>query len=237
MSRKSIVLLIVFVLLGSWLCVVAYLLRSEHNGELLPEKEVTFCAHTSAPVTPSSTPSHSIAQFRPVPAARFTHTTTAPAISISKPSFRSTTSTGGLKLYQTSSATVHSVGGGSNGGAGYGAAGNGGSSRSGVTPSYSLSVNTNGGLALATSSMPLLARNVEGGMTADQTLQKIAPRRVIINDDDDDSGYGNDDLRPTDPSDPYFTPVGDIPWLIIGLLCLLFVAIRETLRHRRKVCS
>lgn len=237
MRRKTLVLLIVFVLLGSWLCVVAYLLRSEHNGELLPEKEVTFCAHTSAPVTPSSTPSHSIAQFKPVSSGRLTHVTTTPTIGISRPSFRSTTSSGGWTLHQTSSATVHSIGGGGNGGTGYGAATNSGSNRSGVTQSYNFSVNTNGGLALATSSMPLLARNVEGGMTADQTLQKIAPRRVIINDDDDDSGYGNDDLRPTDPSDPYFTPVGDIPWLIIGLLCLLFVAIRETLRHRRKVCS
>ncbi len=237
MSRKSIVLLIVFVLLGSWLCVVAYLLRSEHNRELLPEKEVTFCAHTSAPVTPSSTPSHSIAQFKPVASGRLTHVTTTPTIGISRPSHRSNPSSGGWTLHQTSSATVHSIGGGGNGGAGIGTATNSGSNRSGVTQSYNFSVNTNGGLALATSSMPLLARNVEGGMTADQTLQKIAPRRVIINDDDDDSGYGNDDLRPTDPSDPYFTPVGDIPWLIIGLLCLLFGAIRETLRHRRKVCS
>ena len=229
MSRKSIVLLIVFVLLGSWLCVVAYLLRSDHNRELLPEKEVTFCAHTSAPVTPSSTPSHSIAQFKPVSSGRLTHVTTTPTIGISRPSFRNTTSSGGWTLHQTSSATVHSIGGGGNGGTGYGAATNSGSNRSGVTQSYNFSVNTNGGLALATSSMPLLARNVEGGMTADQTLQKIAPRRVI--------GDGDEDLRPTDPSDPYFTPVGDIPWLIIGLLCLLFVAIRETLRHRRKVCS
>lgn len=237
MRRKTLVLLIVFVLLGSWLLVVAYMLRSEHNGELLPEKEVTFCTQTSAPVTPTATPSHSIAQFKPLSSGRLTHVTTAPTIGISRPSFRNTTSSGGWTLHQTSSATVHSIGGGGNGGAGMGAAANSGSNRSGVTQSYNFSVNTNGGLALATSSMPLLARNVEGGMTAEQTLQKIAPRRVIINDDDDDSGYGNDDLRPTDPTDPYFTPVGDIPWLIIGLLCLLFVAIRETLRHRRKVCS
>ena len=235
MSRKTFVLLIVFVLLGSWLCVVAYLLRSEHNGELLPEKEVTFCAHSSAPVTPSSTPSHSIAQFKPVSSGRLTHVTTTPTIGISRPSFRNTTSSGGWTLHQTSSATVHNIGGGGNGGAGHGAATNSGSNRSGVTQSYNFSVNS--GLALATSSMPLLARNVEGGMTSDQTLAKMSPRRVIINDDDDDSGYGDENLRPTDPTDPYFTPVGDIPWLIIGLLCLLFGAIRDTLRHRRKVCS
>lgn len=227
MRRKTLVLLIVFVLLGSWLLVVAYLLRNEHNGDFPPAENMTYRTHTSAPITPTATPSHSIAQFKPVASGRLTHVTTAPTIGISRPSFRSTTSSGGWTLHQTSSATVHNIGGGGNGGTGYGGAANSGSNRSGVTQSYNFSVNS--GLALATSSMPLMARNVEGGMTADQTLQKIAPRRVI--------GDGDEDLRPTDPSDPYFTPVGDIPWLIIGLLCLLFVAIRETLRHRRKVCS
>jgi hypothetical protein len=117
-----------------------------------------------------------------------------------------------------------------------GAATNSSSNRSGVTPSYGFSVNT-GALAMTSSYMPLMARNVEGGMTADQTLAMMSPRRVIINDDDDDSGYGNDDLRPTDPSDPYFTPIGDTPWVMMGLLCLLFVAIRETLRAQRKVVN
>lgn len=229
MRRKTLVLLIVFVLLGSWLLVVAYLLRSEHNGELLPEKGMTSYAPTSVPVISSSTPARSVVPFKPVSSAQTARVAVTPTIGISRPSFRSTTSSGGWTLHQTSSATVHSIGGGGNGGTGYGAATNSGSNRSGVTQSYNFSVNTNGGLALATSSMPLLARNVEGGMTADQTLQKIAPRRVIID--------GDDDLRPTDPTDPYLTPVGDIPWLIIGLLCLLFGAIRETLRHRRKVCS
>ena len=235
MRRKTLVLLIVFVLLGSWLLVVAYVLRNEHNGDFPPAENMTYYAPTSVPVMPSSTPARSVVPFKPVSSARTARVAATPTTVGAKPLPRNNTASNGWKLYLNSSATVHQIGGGGVGGAGMGAATNSGSNRSGVTPSYGFSVNS--GLVLATSSMPLMARNVEGGMTADQTLAMMSPRRVIINDDDDDSGYGNDDLRPTDPSDPYFTPIGDIPWLIMGLLCLLFVAIRETLRAKRKVVN
>lgn len=235
MSRKTLVLLIIFVLIGLWLWVLAYLLRTEHNGEFPPEKGMTYYAPTSAPVMPASSPARTVVPFKPVSSARTARVAATPTTVGAKPSPRNNTASNGWKLYLSSSATVHSIGGGGGGAAGSGAAGNSGSNRSGVTPSYGFSVNS--GLFLATSSMPLMARNVEGGMTADQTLAMMSPRRVIINDDDDESGYGNDDLRPTDPSDPYFTPIGDTPWVMMGLLCLLFVAIRETLRAQRKVVN
>lgn len=235
MSRKSLVLLIIFVLIGLWLLVLAYLLQ-EHGGEFPPEKGMTYYAPTSAPVMPASSPARTVVPFKPVSSARTARVAATPTTVGAKPSPRNNTASNGWKLYLTSSATVHSIGGGGGGAAGSGAAGNSGSNRSGVTPSYGFSVNI-GALAMASSSMPLMARNVEGGMTSDQTLAMMSPRRVIINDDDDESGYGNDDLRPTDPNDPYFTPIGDTPWVMMGLLCLLFVAIRETLRAQRKVVN
>ena len=232
MRRKSLVLLIIFLLIGLWLCVAAYLLRTDHNGEFMQEKGMTYYAPTSVPVMPASTPARSVVPFKPVSSARTARVAATPTTVGAKPSPRNNTASNGWKLYLSSSATVHQIGGG---GAGSGAAGNSSSNRSGVTPSYGFSVNS--GLVLATSSMPLMARNVEGGMTADQTLAMMSPRRVIINDGDEDSGYGDDDLRPTNPSDPYFTPIGDTPWVMMGLLCLLFVAIRETLRAQRKVVN
>ena len=50
----------------------------------------------------------------------------------------------------------------------------------------------------------------------------------------DDEDYGDDDIRPGyEPNDPFFTPVGDIPWPLMALLCTLLAAI-TTLRIRRK---
>lgn len=73
---------------------------------------------------------------------------------------------------------------------------------------------------MTVSSMPLAARNVAGGMTSEQTMQMFSPRRAIIHDDDDD-GYGDDDLRPGyDPNDPFATPLTDTPWMIMALLAL-----------------
>lgn len=71
------------------------------------------------------------------------------------------------------------------------------------------------------SSIPLAARNLQGGTMADQTIGRSGPRRVIIDDDDDYSG--DDWQRPSDPNDPYFTPVGDIPWLLMLVLCMLYL--------------
>ena len=88
---------------------------------------------------------------------------------------------------------------------------------------------------MAVSSMPLAARNVAGGMTADQTMRSFSPRKAIIHDDDDD-GYGDDDLRPGyDPNDPFATPLTDTPWSLMTLLALCyltFILFRATSRTR-----
>lgn len=85
------------------------------------------------------------------------------------------------------------------------------------------------------SSIPIAARNVTGGMTADQTMRSFSPRKAIIHDDDDD-GYGDDDLRPGyDPNDPFATPLTDTPWSLMALLALCyltFILFRATSRTR-----
>lgn len=234
MSCKSIVLFVIFVMIGLWLLTLAYVQRTDHKGELQLDRGLSYYA----PAAPSSFGTTAMRSTSPVGihSSAIGHRTMV----VYKPTARSVSHntpivSAGLKLHTTSSATVHSVGGGGNG-AGYSASGNGGgSNRSGVTPSYSFSVNSYSGLALASasSSIPLMARNVEGGMTADKTLARISPHRATIHDGDDD-GYGDDDLHPSNPpADPYFTPVGDTPWWFIialaaGYLC--FIALRKKTR-------
>jgi hypothetical protein len=74
------------------------------------------------------------------------------------------------------------------------------------------------------SSVSLAARSVKGGMTSEQTYANISPRRAIINDGDDDDYGDDDDLRPQDPNDPFHTPVGDIPVLLMLALAVFYIA-------------
>ena len=78
------------------------------------------------------------------------------------------------------------------------------------------------------STLPLAARNITGGMTSDQTVAMLSPRRVIIDDNDNDDGYGTDgdDLRPGyDPQNPG-APIGDIPWLLMLVFCIFTAVLR-----------
>ena len=77
------------------------------------------------------------------------------------------------------------------------------------------------------STLPLAARNITGGMTSDQTVAMLSPRRVIINDDDGDDGYDDDGgLRPGyDPQNPG-APIGDIPWLLMLVFCIFTAVLR-----------
>ncbi len=71
---------------------------------------------------------------------------------------------------------------------------------------------------------------MEGGITSDKSLRLFnGPRGIIIDDDDD---YGDDDLRPEDPKDPFHTPVGDIPWVFMFGLCVLYVTVVRRKRHQ-----
>lgn len=72
--------------------------------------------------------------------------------------------------------------------------------------------------------LSLSARNLGNGTTADETLAMNRPRRVIIDDDPD---YGTDyDTPGYDPNDPFFTPVGDVPVLLLILLAALVTFFR-----------
>lgn len=86
--------------------------------------------------------------------------------------------------------------------------------------------------AIAVNTMPLAARNVEGGITSEQSIRFFTRRAIIIDDGDDDDYGDDDDLRPHDPNDPFHTPVGDIPWLLMLALAALCMAGKTLLRKR-----
>lgn len=231
MTYKSWLLLITFVLLGFWLICLAVVFHKDDSGDML-QSVVSIEVSSVAPApTYNATPSHT-----PGPTMSSSYVPTRRQAGLIVPTSRSYSgqhvgsSVVALKAPIRSSYMVYDIGGG-----GGGAAGGGGSTSGGAN---SRQINTGGsyvgggGLALAVQPIPLLAREVEGGMTAEQTLAKISPRRVVINDDDDD-GYGDEVLRPNDPNDPYLTPVGDIPWGLMAALCILSVGI-SALRSRRK---
>lgn len=76
--------------------------------------------------------------------------------------------------------------------------------------------------------LSLSARNLGNGTTADETLAMNRPRHVIIERDDDyDPEDGEGPLTPGyDPNDPFFTPVGDVPVLLLILLAALVTFFR-----------
>lgn len=119
------------------------------------------------------------------------------------------------QIHRFSAQTVHNIGsGGGVGGGSIGAT----SSSAGTRGIQTTAISTP---TIALPPMALAARNIKDGMTAEEGLRANAPRRVIIDSGDD---YGTDgDLKPDyEPTDPFFTPVGDIPWLWMILLLVLY---------------
>ena len=142
----------------------------------------------------------------------------------------SAASTAGMHVLTTSSQPAQGLLGGNGGGFGNGS----------VIGQASAAPANNSSLAMASSvtaiavnTMPLAARNVEGGITSEQSIRFLSRRAIIIDDGGDDDDYGDDDdLRPHDPNDPFHTPVGDIPCLLMLALATLSIASKTFLRKR-----
>lgn len=217
MKRKGRIILILLVVAFTVLEITAIL------HYVMEEKKEVACAPSYVPSVPSSGASSSgSVTFRPVSTGIRHIQPIMPAHTVSRSTaahYTPTVSTG-WQIYRTSSHTVHEVGSGGGGGGAAGSTGGHGSSNRGIRASSgSVSIPS-----IAYTPMPLAARNIQDGMTAEQGLRASMPRRVIINDGGGDEGdYDEENLRPGyDPQDPFFTPVGDIPWLLMLLLGLAY---------------
>lgn len=231
MRRKTYLLAALIVLLFVW--VVSVIIAWQY-------KEMQDARHaivSSAPV--SSVPSYGApyggASFQSVAPMRsgsvaMNRSVTAPS-TIVRSHAASSAST--FTIHTTSSATVQSIGGSGGGG---GIATGGSSSRSSRR-----GISYGGGFGGGT--MPLLAvntartaaENVTGGVTAEQTYARIAPRRAIIGGGDYDPEPGEEPLNPGhQPSDPFFTPIGKTPWLLILFLSMAYATARTARRTKNE---
>ena len=140
------------------------------------------------------------------------------------------TSVNGGKLYTTSiRATRVEIGGGRGNGGGAGT-----NSPGYASQPLASSVNMSMQNALAYTTIPLAARSVQGGITADQGMTQRAIRRSIIVDGDDyNQDPTEDPLNPGyNPNDPFLSPLGDANGVLL-LLCAMYAAY-SFLRRRKQ---
>lgn len=134
----------------------------------------------------------------------------------------SSSSSSSYRVYTSSSQVSYGISGGG--------VPNGGGYQTHSAPASSAPIAMASVPSVSVPSLPLAARSMEGGITSDKSLRLFnGPRGIIIDDDDD---YGDDDLRPEDPKDPFHTPVGDIPWVFMFGLCVLYVTVVRRKRHQ-----
>lgn len=129
--------------------------------------------------------------------------------------YASTTMAVEYKLHQTSSATINSYSSGGYGGIGnetmYNTTHN--TSSIGASAAPVISFQSTSAMSYTGSSLPQAA--ITGITTTDSNAGISGPSRLGEN-----TNNGN---GPENPDDPWKTPVGDIPWLLIALLVVVTV--------------
>jgi len=202
---------------GLWLALLGYVLIDHSSSE-------AYVCPGQVPVRAASPTADNV--VTPVPGSRsmesvmmFHHATPAtPYIQ----SFRSTSGAraGNVSMYETSRATVHSVGGG--GGSTHG----GGNSTAGSSTTghglHSTALAYSGTIYIA---KPLSALTEVGAGNAQEMASTVTPEPNAL--------PGRRKVN-TDPFDPFLTPVGDVVWTIMLLLAGLYgwcIQRRSVKRH------
>jgi|GEM_PF-149609 len=212
-QRKKIIITLGAVFTGLWLCLVGYFLTGG-GQESAPVKPGIVVVHAPSPTagvpataykSPGTASSRS---YHSAPAAaRWSYLTEAPKAAMGSTSVR---------LHETAKATVHSIGGGN--GAGMTAA-----SGSAKTNPVTVYTTISGGNMLALASTTTLAAPgaTAANEIAETTLSAPAamPERGIRRTNGD-------------PFEPFLDPVGDITWLLILLLAVIYGGV---IRNRKKL--
>ena len=231
----------------AWLAGVLYLVTrddpQEHSMQLSPSavgSAVSSGATSATYSSPSFSTSHgSHAGVRSSVHARSSHVSPPPvrrssfSSHLATPVMTAPVRTGSSIPVYTGMGTGGGMSAGGSTGGSSGASGRGIRTSGGGVSMPMLSVSS----PIAMASMPVAAREVENGMTSDETYARIR-RRVIIGggDDDYDPDPVEDPLNPgRDPSDPFFTPVGDalLPLLLMAMAFALFTAARRKVKVER----
>lgn len=214
MTRKDIAKAVLVFLSAVWLVLILYIITRHDPDEDAPRLSPAVSGYAA----PAASPSESNTYTGTSLTSHFAPTAiSAPSRSSSLPQYTGMGNGGGGGL----------TGGGSTGGSS-GASGRGIRYSSGGVSMPMMSVSS----PIAMASMPMAAREVENGTTADETYARIQ-RRVIIGGDDYDPDPREDPLNPgKDPADPFFTPVGDalLPLLAMAMAWIILM----TARRRRE---
>lgn len=207
-----------------WLALVAYVLidTSEPDRYVKPGEVVVHAPSPVASGVPAIRSSHSSPML-------FSHHSGAGAVSPSAYSFVSfsqgASSGGSMKMFETSNATVHSIGGGGSGGGG-GASGAGGSSSGGTQGKGIHSTALAGGGAIHVAIPSIMIS--EPGATS-------APAMASTVTDEGPRAMPNGRKVGPDPFDPMLDPVGDVTW---GLMLLLTIGwCVRVHRKRQQACK
>ena len=222
-GNKRIVIAIAVVASALWLALVAYVLIDDrHPGYYVKPGEVVV--HAPSPAA-SSVPAIRTGASHTSPML-FSHHGGATAVNPSAYSFVSfspeTSSGSSMKMFETSSASVHNIGGGGSGG-GSGMSGTGGSSNGQGRGIYSSALASGGAIHVA---IPSLLISEPGATSAPAMASVVTeegpramPRARKVEDD---------------PFDPMLDPIGDVTW---GLMLLLTIGwCVRVHRKRQQAC-
>ena len=221
-GNKRLVIAIAVVASALWLALVAYVMIDDrHPGYYVKPGEVVVRAPSPAA---SSVPAIRTGASHTSPML-FSHHGGATAVNPSAYSYVAfspeTSSGGSMKMFETSSATVHNIGGGGSGG-GSGMSGTGGSGNSQGRGIYSSAL-ASGAIHVAIPSLLIS----EPGATS-------APAMASIVTEEGPRAMPRGRKVGPDPFDPMLDPIGDVTW---GLMLLLTIGwCVRVHRKRQQAC-
>ena len=183
-----------------WLMLVFYLMTQ--GNEQHPAHPAEVAVHPASPVAGGSTPSATFRSSRSF-APQVHYSAPTPQWSYVQQAPMSSTS---MHIYQTSSATVHHIGGGGAGG-GIALTSGGGNGGRGV---HSSSIGYGGSMVALSSSIALAAPGASEATSLASTTESGASH----------ARFGHIRTTTGDPMDPFLDPVGDVAWVLMVLLTI-----------------
>lgn len=217
-GNKGLVVAIAVVAGAFWLGLVAYVLfdNGPDNRYVQPGEVVVHAPSPVAIGVPVVRSSHSSPML-------FSHQGGASAVNPSAYSFVAfspeTSSGGSMKMFETSSANVHNIGGGGSGG-GSGMSGTGGSSNGQGRGIYSSALASGGAIHVAIPSIQISEPGATSAPAMASVVTEEGPRAMP-------RGRKVED----DPFDPMLDPIGDVTW---GLMLLLTIGWCVRVHRRRQ---
>ena len=223
-QRKKVILGFGVVFGGLWLLLVIYLLTgNKQTIPSVPAAQVTV--HAPSPVAIGSTPAATFRSSRRV-APLIHHSAATPSWSYVQSAPKATMGSTSMRIHQTSSATLQSIGGAGGSGGGIYTTSGGGNSGKGIR--YTAVAYT-GAIYIPTkhNSVSEVGASTANEVTTTSSVRAGVQRRAKM--DDGLPGYNEDPVP-----DEVETPVGDVAWGWMILLAAGYASMRGVRRVRQE---